>query len=159
MLITEEPSSKTSLTDEILAQILRTGPSRLAKEVLSDTNTHEPDPDSPPIDAFSMPLESEAQTFFNLYFSTPYALYPFIDEKRFRETYKQMSKGGAVTTSPIWLAMMNLIIALALITRHDEQTTAEQKHLESLVYLRRAGAHVGYDSLGGETLEFGLSPP
>ena len=160
-------SSNISLIEEILASIIPTYPSHLVKDVLSHGMPHDHEPASPSVDLLPralefdillMPPESAAQNYFDLYFTNTHYLYPFINEDEFRKTYQIFTHEGVSSARPTWLAMMNLIIALAIITRNDEKKTIDEKVQESRVFVQRAWYNVGSDVLGGKSLEFGNNP-
>ena len=148
-------SSNISLLEQILRTIAPEGPSNLVSDIITN---HAPTIElasSTPADPYCIPAPATALDYFDIYFNYGHTLYPFINERAFRAEFQSVLINGPQSTRPTWLAMMNVIIALAIVTGSKDHQTGEDRTRESVIYIRRVEGLIGANVLGAETFEWG----
>ncbi|KIY03377.1 uncharacterized protein Z520_00068 [Fonsecaea multimorphosa CBS 102226] len=127
-----------------------------------------PTPHDPPLDhvnIYALPPDSVARELLNWYFSNTGLLFPYIHEQSFMETFEQASKVKFKGVRRIWLALLNIVFAHAMVHARENTTTpgsvestAAKASAESEIYFRRASGLFSEKNANGtgtsETVQF-----
>ena len=89
------------------------------------------------IDIISLPDPGTVLRLAESYFDHIGALFPYLHPETFFETYTQF-RAGSCKVRRTWLAILNLILALALQRNSDKDRNSELCYEDSWPYLRRA---------------------
>ncbi|KAF1930571.1 uncharacterized protein M421DRAFT_58581 [Didymella exigua CBS 183.55] len=89
---------------------------------------------------FLLPPTGEMTSLIGLYFTTTGLLYPFIDRRKFLESYRQMIDLGISSVRRSWLGLLNMIFAIATSASwgHDPTVTADARTSRSDSFYRCA---------------------
>jgi hypothetical protein len=107
------------------------------------------------VNVYALPQESQTRELLNHYFSTTGLLFPYLHEQTFRETYEDMRRNKFTNVRRTWLALLNIVLALATSTRVKCDTNAERRVQESDVYYQRALGLFEKQILQASSLEAG----
>lgn len=113
-------------------------------------------PETLPINIGYLPAHDETERLLQHFFSTTGVLFPYIHEVSFMETYhsiKQQNFNGKVRR--IWLALLNVMLAMAMCESSPENSADVSKAAKSHVFYQRSQALCGEQMLQGTTLETG----
>ncbi|KAG2414300.1 hypothetical protein HFD88_003491 [Aspergillus terreus] len=102
---------------------------------------------------FTLPPHQEMLNLINTYFSDTGLLFPYIYPPTFLETYHQMVRENFKKVRRTWLGLLNMILAMATITRAPGNADADTRISESDVFYQRGLALCGSEILRGTTLE------
>ncbi|OQV06994.1 Fungal specific transcription factor domain-containing protein isoform 2 [Cladophialophora immunda] len=107
-----------------------------------------PTPHDPPLEQvniYALPPDSVARELLNWYFSNTGLLFPYINEQSFMATFEQASKDKFKGVRRVWLALLNIVFAHAMVHARENTTTpgsvestAAKASAESEIYFRRA---------------------
>ena len=90
-----------------------------------------------PVQVYTMPQQAVADRLFDDYLNTVHPCFPIINRKLFRSQYQTFSS-GSVRPGDKWLAILNLIFAIAAKHAHLTQAPWRGESNDHLVYLTRA---------------------
>ncbi|OAP63435.1 hypothetical protein AYL99_02662 [Fonsecaea erecta] len=97
------------------------------------------------VNIYALPPDSVARELLNWYFSNTGLLFPYIHEQSFMATFEQASKDKFKGVRRIWLALLNIVFAHAMVHARENTTTpgsvdstAAKASAESEIYFRRA---------------------
>ncbi|OAG40419.1 hypothetical protein AYO21_05319 [Fonsecaea monophora] len=107
-----------------------------------------PTPRDPPLDQvniYALPPDSVARELLTWYFSNTGLLFPYIHEHSFMAIFEQASKDKFKGVRRIWLALLNIVFAHAVVHAREITTTpgsvesaSAKASAESEIYFRRA---------------------
>ncbi|KAF3039742.1 hypothetical protein E8E12_006716 [Didymella heteroderae] len=91
-------------------------------------------------DPFFLAPEREMTPLIELYFTTTGVLYPFIERRKFLETYQQLIEHGTSSVRRSWLGLLNMMLAMATSANfgYDPTITADTRKSRSDSFYRRA---------------------
>lgn len=75
---------------------------------------------------------------FNTYFNAYDCVFPFLHEPTFRKTYEGSKATGFANVSRAWLALLNMIFAMATHIDQIAEASAKNRFRKSYVYFQRA---------------------
>lgn len=101
--------------------------------------------------AFNLPADSEVRRLMDAYFSNTGLLFPYIHEGTFRQKYDEMQRKGSSSVQKTWLALLNIMLAIAISTSSDSSYLERQK--ESDIFYRRSIALCREQMLRASNLE------
>lgn len=107
------------------------------------------------INIYALPAESQALALITKYFLKTGQLLPFIHEQSFRETYIQMNRNNRTMVRRTWLALLNIIFAMAVTLSIDRDMSAEKRIEESDMYYQRANLLCDKESRQTISVELG----
>lgn len=90
-----------------------------------------------PVQVYTMPPQAVADRLFDDYLNAVHPCFPIINRQLFRSQYQTFS-GGSVRPGDKWLAILNLIFAVAAKHAHLTQAPWRGESNNHLVYLTRA---------------------
>ena len=125
------------------------------------TSYHFPNPHTQLKDAsdkYHFPSDETVQPLLKVYFSDVGTLFPYIHEATFRENYASFRKRDPRNCRPIWLGLLNMILAVAKNSIHRNDSSVNEWTTEAQTYYRRAVSICDRYILGGSTLENGRFP-
>ena len=108
-----------------------------------------------PINLYSFPSNDRAHQLMDGYFNNIHPLCPYIDEEEVRESSRLAYIQGFRQTGRTWLALMNMIFAMALQTANCglSMSSLRGRLRESNRYYQRANALFSIDILTANSLE------
>lgn len=99
-----------------------------------------------------LPPDDELERLIQEYFQNTGTLFPYIHEASFMETYRQVKQSGFIGVRRTWLALLNIMLAMA--TRADaSRPDTSRTSADSELFFRRARELCGTQMLRGTTLE------
>jgi hypothetical protein len=105
-----------------------------------------------------LPPEAETERLIQSYFSSTGTFFPYIHAQSFMETYRQMKQHGfRVTIRRSWLALLNMILAMATACEQGQHSAETQPTAKSDVYFERAQALCREQIFHSTTFETGKS--
>lgn len=116
------------------------------------------------VDVFAIPSEGVSRKLLSWYFGNPNYMYPYIHESSFMKTFEGAQKNKFKGVRRIWLALLNMIFALAMVHARQPTMTGEDQNgpetgriAESEVYYQRASALFNENMVGnmGTSIEVG----
>lgn len=107
------------------------------------------------VEPFDLPPPGEAEQLWRLYFTTVNMMVPCVHEDSFRTTYKRARNDGPRTVTRSWLAMLNMVFALATNVLTATSPPRERAS-RSDMYFERAMELVRQDILGRISVEHGM---
>ncbi|KIX01347.1 uncharacterized protein Z518_09072 [Rhinocladiella mackenziei CBS 650.93] len=105
------------------------------------------------LDPFALPSQHQMEQLIGHYFSDTGLLFPNLHRPSFLESYVQMKEHGPTSMRRTWLAMLNMVLALATITIDRDDAAAETRAAEAQKYYERAAALCDVTVLSGTSLE------
>lgn len=90
------------------------------------------------VDPFGLPSEGEAMRLIRKFFATTGLLFPYLDEEAFVETYQQLASSNVRSSRRSWLALLNMILAMATHAGRDEELSGPEVGTNSNLFLQRA---------------------
>lgn len=107
-----------------------------------------------PVDPFAVPLEGEANSLLNLYFSTVNLMIPCVHETSFRQMYSKLKSDGPGSVRRSWLGVLNMVFAISTNVMAPISPTHDRA-ARSNVYFERGMELVRADILGRLSVEMG----
>ena len=107
------------------------------------------------VNLYVLPPEAEVKDLLHRFFSYPGYLYPYIHQDTFVGTYNQIKNVVRPSVTRSWLGLFNMILAMAVSTKIDNELDATFRFQESDVYYQRAYGLCGKLMLRGTSLEIG----
>lgn len=89
-------------------------------------------------DIYSLPPPEKASDLIRQYFSQINVLYPILHEESFIQTYEDMAKGDNQEYRPSYLALLNIVLALAQTTIPTPNGAQERMRVSEYYYKRAA---------------------
>lgn len=78
------------------------------------------------VELFALPSQAEADSLLHRYFTTVNLMIPCIHEESFRDTYSKIHSVGLQGCRRSWLALLNMMFAIATNVTAATSTTHEQ---------------------------------
>ena len=109
-----------------------------------------------PLDVTSLPDYATTLRLIENYFDHIGVLFPFLHRESFLATYTQF-RAGTCRIRRMWLAILNMVIALALQRGSEPERTPDQRFEDSWPYFERAAVICDRHVMKNTTLETGTS--
>ena len=90
------------------------------------------------VDIYFIPAEAETRSLMKSYFDYIGSLYPYVHEATFSRTYEEMRRNNFKEVRRTWLALFNMVLALAIGVPYNSDVTVEQRTEKANVYYQRA---------------------
>ncbi|KAJ8118505.1 hypothetical protein OPT61_g526 [Boeremia exigua] len=90
------------------------------------------------VDPFALPAEGEALRLMRQYFTTTGSLFPYLDEDAFVRTYQQLASSNVYTPTRSWLALLNMVLAMATHAGRDKELCTPETEGDSDLFFQRA---------------------
>jgi hypothetical protein len=111
-----------------------------------------------PVKSIMPPRDDSMEKLIQEYFANTGLLFPYIHKISFIETYRHFKQSGYTGVRRAWLALLNIILAMA--TRADAgREDTNRVFADSDVFYRRAEELCKPQMIRGTTLETGTSKP
>ncbi|XPS80180.1 hypothetical protein M3J09_012141 [Ascochyta lentis] len=105
------------------------------------------------VEAFALPPEKETLLLIERYFRTTGVLFPYIDEKAFLRTYREVASTNIRTVRRSWLGLLNMVIAMSIHVSPDSEISTNERAIRSGVFFSRAMALCDKQIRHGTSLE------
>ena len=128
-------SSNISLLEQIVGTIAPERPSKLVSDIITEQTPAIELANLTPSDPYYIPAPAIALEYFDMFFDYGHTLYPYVNERAFRSEFQLILVNGPQSTRPTWLAMMNVIIALAIVTDNKDHQTGEDRNRDTITYM------------------------
>ena len=92
------------------------------------------------VDSSRLPPEPEVTRLVRQFFVDTGLLFPYIHERRLWETYRHLQKSGMKSVRNSWIALLNMILAMATCTQTSNGLTMEQRYSRAEIFFNRAKA-------------------
>lgn len=106
-------------------------------------------------DRFALPADGRIEHLIEHYFSDVGLLFPNLHKPTFLECYAQMKRDGPINTRRIWLATLNMVLAMGTLTVMRGDSMAQNRAVEAQKYYERAVGLCDPIVLSGTSLEVG----
>ena len=103
------------------------------------------------VDPYILPPRHRVMRLFDLYFSNTHTLYPYLHRPSIQQAYNETAATGFKRVRPSWLALLNLVFALAVQTSNDTNSTSERA--EAALFFQRAKRVFSQNILSTNSLE------
>lgn len=110
------------------------------------------------VNPFALPAEAEVLRLIQKFFTTTGLLFPYLDEGTFVKTYQQSVSSNVCTPRRSWLALLNVVLAMATHTGWDRRTNASNIGDHSDLFFQRALLLCEVDMRCATSLEIGQFP-
>jgi hypothetical protein len=116
------------------------------------------------VDVFAIPAGDKSRKLLGWFFGNPNYMYPYIHGTSFMKTFEDAQRNKFKGVRRIWLALLNIIFALAMVHARQPVTAHEENGAvgigpiaESQVYYQRASALFNENMVGnsGTSIEVG----
>ncbi|XRM46491.1 hypothetical protein ABZX51_009523 [Aspergillus tubingensis] len=104
-------------------------------------------------DIFALPPSAEMFRLITQYFTDTGLMFPYIHPPTFLETYDTMLRQNFTRVRRTWLGLLNMVLAMAIITTTPGGAPANVRMAESDVFYQRSLKLCGKEILRGTTLE------
>ncbi|ETS83703.1 hypothetical protein PFICI_05579 [Pestalotiopsis fici W106-1] len=104
-------------------------------------------------DSLSLPSPAEARTLVETYFATTGVLFPFVHKATFMDTFEQARRANFRTLRRSWLALLNIILAMATTIESTLFISASDRAARAEVFFARSEALCIKLTMSGTTLE------
>ena len=91
-----------------------------------------------PINIYALPCEEDCRRLVSQYFSETGLLFPYIHQGTFMGVYEEMKHSNFKKVRRTWLALLNIVMALATSTVVETGLSCEKRIRDSEVYYQRA---------------------
>ena len=103
------------------------------------------------VDPYVLPPRHRVMRLFDAYFNNTHTLYPYLHRSSIQQAYNEASATGFKHVRPSWLALLNLIFALAVQTSID--TNIRLERAEAALFFQRAKRVFSQNILSTNSLE------
>lgn len=107
------------------------------------------------IDLFALPSPEDTTRLINAFFVDTATLFPYIHRESFLSAYSAVGDNNWTQVRRTWLALLNMVLALATSAVVDSRVAAPNRMAESKVFYRRAVDLCRERMMRGATLEIG----
>ncbi|KAF7517657.1 hypothetical protein G7054_g13738 [Neopestalotiopsis clavispora] len=104
-------------------------------------------------DTLSLPSPAEARTLVDTYFATTGVLFPFVHKATFMDTFEQARRENFRTLRRSWLALLNIILAMATTIESTLYVSAADRAARAEMFFARSEALCIKATMSGTTLE------
>ncbi|KAJ9609612.1 hypothetical protein H2200_005940 [Cladophialophora chaetospira] len=105
------------------------------------------------VDLYFIPPEETALALLHRFFSYPGYFHPYIHEDNFLAIYWKIKDTPRPTVRRSWLALFNIILAMAVGTMVDSEINATERLKDAAIYYRRAVGIYSDQILRGASIE------
>ena len=105
----------------------------------------------PPSEICALPPRHRVLALLDSYFTNGHTLYPYLHRRSITEAYMKAAHKGFKGVRPTWLALLNMIFAIALQTAQASTSSADQS--ESAAFFQRAKRLSADSILSNNSLE------
>jgi len=92
------------------------------------------------VNPYVIPAENKARHYITLYFANTNVLYPYLHQPTFLDDYEAALKDGFAKVRRTWLALLNLVMAMASRASTEEDVSTEEKYAAAEVFYKRGYA-------------------
>ncbi|KAJ4395063.1 hypothetical protein N0V91_011092 [Didymella pomorum] len=90
------------------------------------------------VEPFSLPDQEQATQLIRRFFKTTGSLYPYLDEEAFLNTYQQSAIGNVRSLRGSWLALLNMVFAMATHAGHNQGPLPSESDSDHDLFYQRA---------------------
>ena len=90
------------------------------------------------VDIYFVPAEAEIRRLMKSYFDYIGSLYPYVHEATFSRTYEETRRNNFKEVRRTWLALFNMVLALATGVPYNSDVTVQQRTERADVFYQRA---------------------
>jgi hypothetical protein len=109
------------------------------------------------VEPFSLPDQEQATQLIRRFFKTTGSLYPYLDEEAFLNTYQQSAIGNVRSLRGSWLALLNMVFAMATHAGHNQGPLPSESDSDHDLFYQRALILCKVDFRCATSLEIGKS--
>ncbi|KAL3421398.1 fungal specific transcription factor domain-containing protein [Phlyctema vagabunda] len=102
---------------------------------------------------YTLPPEVECRRLVSQYFSETGMLFPYIHRETFMASYDEMKQNNFKRVRRTWLALLNIVMALATSTAIGTGVSCEKRIQDSEAYYQRAIGLFGMQMMRGTSIE------
>ena len=95
-------------------------------------------PQANQVDVHAVPSQELADEMVTRYFTIMQRLFPYLHEESFLETYAQVKGSNYIRVRKAWLALLNMMFAMATSSSTDGGISVEKRMSDSEIYYQRA---------------------
>src|SRR5271154_243413 len=88
------------------------------------------------VNPYILPPRQQVIALLDLYFSRCHKIFPYLDQEQFYEEYKLAERRGFDGIRRSWLALLNIVLAMALQLDGVDYETSERFRMAEEFYLR-----------------------